>query len=496
LDVWTEILDSLKPKVNPQSFATWLQPCRMLPSSNSKMRIQVPNAEFEEMIASKWAAEILKLARDAGFHDVVYYREFEPPEPAKEPDAEEEDSYQPEPVPSGCPQLPEEAWPEAALQYREAIHRTTNAPDSFHLACFLTCAGAAFGRRIWTTVSEPIFPSMFTVLVGASGISRKGTSMKKAMRVFERADVSLEVVRAIDTAEGLIRSLVSFQGKDIEEKNRRPAIFHLSELRTFLNKAGKKGLENVIPRVCEALDGDKLESRSLISPATIPEPFIAGIAGSSKPYVKAFNRDDLEGGLGRRMIFIYGEPKRPIAKPPRPKEPHCSNVVSSLRAAVRYWQDNGPYELSMDKKADELWVAFFESELPKYLPEDEFLRVIGNGADHCCAKTALIAAGLSRSKHIREEHLKCGIAYAKYAIDCLRFVFDEYDVPRWVRDERKILESVRRRREGILRRRLQHNFKRLGASEFNKHIRGLLESKIIGQATDDRGREVLFYVEE
>jgi hypothetical protein len=495
-DVWQEVLAAAQPEINPLSFKTWLGPTRLLPSSNGKLRISVPNLEFKEWIEEHHGTTLLKAAKQKGFPKIEFYPEIAEPAPAFEVEEPEERSPQPELLSLGVPVLPEAAWPEAALQYREAIARTTNAPDSFHLGSFLAGIGAALGRRVWTTVSEPIFPSMFMVLVGSSGLSRKGTAMKKAMRIIEAANLPLEVLRSLDTAEGLVRSLLPAQGKDIEQQARRPVIFHMSELRTFLNKAGKKGLENVIPKLCEALDGDKLESNSIMSPGVIPEPFVAAVAGSSKPYVKAFRRDDLEGGLGRRMIFVYGEPKRRIAKPPRPAEPHYSNTVAAVRSAVRFWIDNGPYEMDLTPAADKQWVGFFEEELPKYLPEDEFLQTIGNGADHACMKVALIAAALDRSRKIDLKHILAGVAFAKYAVDCLRFVFDEYDVPRWVRDERKILEAVQKRPKGIRRRRLQQNFKRLGAEEFNRHVRALIESRLVRQDFDERGGAVLWYVEE
>lgn len=494
-DVWQAVLAAAKSEINPQSFKTWLEPTRLMPSSNGKLRVLVPTHEFKDWIEEHHGSKLAKEARRQGFAEIEFFPEIVEPLPKIEVEEPEEKS--PEPIlPGGVPVLPDAAWPEAALQYREAIARTTNAPDSFHLGSFLAAVGAAFGRKIWTTVSEPVFPSLFVVLVGSSGLSRKGTAMKKAMRVIDAARVPLEVLRSIDTAEGLIRSLLPVQGKDVELPGRRPAIFHLSELRTFLNKAGKKGLENVIPKLCEALDGDRLESRSIVSPGVVPEPFVSAVAGSSKPYVKAFNRDDLEGGLGRRMVFVYGEPKRPIAKPPRPSEPQYSNTVSVVRSAVNFWMDNGPYEMDMTPEADKLWVGFFEEELPKYLPEDEFLRVIGNGADHCCLKTALISAGIERSRKIELKHMMAGVAFAKYAIDCLRFVFDEYDVPRWVRDERKILEAIQKRPEGIRRRRLQHNFKRLSAEEFNRHLKALIESRLVQQIYDDAGRATLCYLED
>src|SRR5690348_9929500 len=49
-NVWESILSSVEPSINPQSYQTWLKPTRLLPSSNGKLRIEVPNPEFIEYI--------------------------------------------------------------------------------------------------------------------------------------------------------------------------------------------------------------------------------------------------------------------------------------------------------------------------------------------------------------------------------------------------------------------------------------------------------------
>ncbi len=376
---------------------------------------------------------------------------------------------------AGTPKVPKGAWPAMAAEYREVIAPTTNAPDSFHLASFLTAVGAALGRSIFVTISEPIYPSLWTVLVGEAGLSRKGTAMKKATRLVRAAAPELETFRSIDSAEGLAKTLAPIQGKDVDQDKRQPAIFHLSELRTFLDKAGKKGLENLIPRMCEVYDGDPLEGRSVSSPVQVPEPFAAVIAGSSKPYVQSFRRADLEGGFGSRMAFVWGVSKKPIAKPPKPQDPQYSNLIIDLKQAIRFWRDKGSTEFSMTPEADRLWVGFYEEELPKYRPEDDFLRILTNRSEHFAIKVAMIAAALDLKHVIEARHLACGIQFARFCIDSLRFVFDDYDLPRWVRDERAIVEAVKKRPEGIQRRRLHMNFSRLGAEQFNRHIKALCD---------------------
>lgn len=84
-DLWQEILGEVRPDVNPQSFKTWLEPTRLLPSSNGKLRVQVPTSEFKEWIEEHHLPLLLKAAKKRGVNGIHLSTETE----AKAADATE-----------------------------------------------------------------------------------------------------------------------------------------------------------------------------------------------------------------------------------------------------------------------------------------------------------------------------------------------------------------------------------------------------------------------
>lgn len=77
MNPWQQILNYLKPRVNPQSYLTWLRPTRLSHVDGDTLFVKVPNGEFDEWIPDKFgtliaeALEQLKL----GLTRVAFHRE-------------------------------------------------------------------------------------------------------------------------------------------------------------------------------------------------------------------------------------------------------------------------------------------------------------------------------------------------------------------------------------------------------------------------------------
>jgi len=74
MNVWQEVLNYLKTKVNTQSYQTWLRPTRLSHADKDTLVVRVPNREFQEWIQEHYTA----LVRDAlerlhlGYQQVSY----------------------------------------------------------------------------------------------------------------------------------------------------------------------------------------------------------------------------------------------------------------------------------------------------------------------------------------------------------------------------------------------------------------------------------------
>jgi len=56
--IWQTVLQSLKEKVNPQSFETWIKPIKPLSLENNELKVQVPNRFFQDWIQDNYLSLI------------------------------------------------------------------------------------------------------------------------------------------------------------------------------------------------------------------------------------------------------------------------------------------------------------------------------------------------------------------------------------------------------------------------------------------------------
>jgi chromosomal replication initiator protein len=80
MNAWQEILTYLKPKVNTQSYQTWLRPTRLSHAANTTLFVRVPNREFQEWIQENYGTFIREALEslDLGIEQVSYVFEENP----------------------------------------------------------------------------------------------------------------------------------------------------------------------------------------------------------------------------------------------------------------------------------------------------------------------------------------------------------------------------------------------------------------------------------
>jgi chromosomal replication initiator protein len=66
MNAWQEILNYIKPKLNPQSYQTWLRPTRLSHAEKATLVVRVPNREFQEWIQEHYGGLILEALSHTG----------------------------------------------------------------------------------------------------------------------------------------------------------------------------------------------------------------------------------------------------------------------------------------------------------------------------------------------------------------------------------------------------------------------------------------------
>ncbi|MDE2020256.1 MAG: DUF3987 domain-containing protein [Patescibacteria group bacterium] len=480
MDAWQNILETLKPKINAKSFETWLKPCRMLPSSNGKMRLEVPNLQFEEIIREKWGKDISKLAVKGGFQKVEYYPEII--EPAHQPPAEEPEPEEEAPSPrrkdsAKCPQVPEEAWYGLSETYRKIIGPRVESSDNFHLACFMTMVGAALGKSVYMNVSRVVYPNLFTVIVGESAWGRKGVAMAPVFDLVPEINPGIIPFSDLASGEGLIRA-VSESLESAHEKSQASVLVTLDEYNMMLIKAKQKG-NTLIPSIKKTFDTPTvLEVPSSMKKVKIKNPPTFSMLAASEPDDLAdMDPRDVKGGLGNRNIYVPGESKDPNPRSTQPDLHEWLPLIEPLSSVLRFYGSKESTRLHWSPEAFPIWEKFYRSTRSRGA-DDPLIRKLA--ARHCVyvPKFAMIYAALDcESTHVAAKHINPAIALCDFLLDSLYHVFRNADVKPWVREEQDIVDYVRRK-NGVKLRPLRNRFHRMGSETFDRRMKYLISDEI------------------
>ena len=101
-------------------------------------------------------------------------------------------------------QFPEDLFYGVFETYRNSLEGRTPVPDAFAFATMKHIISASLGRRIHLTSQIPIYPNIYTGLIGESSTAHKGVSLTLANQVLQKADPNVMVLTKTSTEEGLI----------------------------------------------------------------------------------------------------------------------------------------------------------------------------------------------------------------------------------------------------------------------------------------------------
>lgn len=291
-------------------------------------------------------------------------------------------------------------------EYRDLMAPTSEAPDQFHLGASLTLAGAMMGRRVHAEyISQQLYGNLYTVLVGPSGTSRKDTAIKRALSVPQLQDGTVyirpayEIRRDVSSSEGIVSMLE-------ETPN---VLLYITELSALKANAVRKGTTTINDRLIEAWDTPhKLENLSKGAPKTATNPYLSIIAATQPGRLASGMTDeDIHSGFANRWLYIVGDGKSPIPRPPSMDRSRAWQLYMALYRQIERYPEGSA--LRMDTAAHDCWDAWYvRHRQPNQWSEDESAMRVRQ-AD-LVQKVALIYAVSEGAPLISVRHLEPAIA--------------------------------------------------------------------------------------
>lgn len=313
--------------------------------------------------------------------------------------------YEFEPPPESCFR----GW---VGEYRDAVAHTTEAGDAFHLATALTVIGGFMGRRAWCLYGgQRTYPSLFSVLVGSAGGSRKDSAVKRGIYA------SGIVGHGLNAMQGepyhLITDIGSSQALIANLAENEQVVVYLSELAKVTRNARRTGTSDIMPTLLQLWDcPNEIETVSLSARkegiGRAEAPFLSLIACIQPEILSIeFGAEDSESGLTSRLSYFCGTGKAdPLPDPPAPDPVEMQSLYSRL-ASIRH--DLKPaFGIPVDPDTRDIWAGFYRADRARRssnLAEDRIRTRLATKVK----RYALIYAVSERSPMVGRDHLLAGI---------------------------------------------------------------------------------------
>lgn len=202
--------------------------------------------------------------------------------------------------------------------------RNSEAPDSIHFWCGVSCIAGVLRRRVWIEESTfQIVPNFYVIIVAPPGIATKSTSADMAMRLLRRVDGVFFGPNSMTWQALTVALEESCQAVEYQDRILQMSCLTVSasELGVFL-KTKDDGLIDVLTEMWDgkqvawehrtktAHEGQKTRTQ-------IVNPWM-NILGCTTPAWMRRNCPAyiIEGGLTSRCVFIFANKKRQLVAYP------------------------------------------------------------------------------------------------------------------------------------------------------------------------------------
>jgi len=338
------------------------------------------------------------------------------------------------------PEPPEECFYGWVGQYRDIVAPTTEAADALHLGAILTACGAHIGRKVATELgSDPIYPTLYTVLVGATGWSRKETAMRRALDDLGRTPVGS--FQAASPAYQEVSDLTSAEGL-AEVMERTPnTLIRLSELTLLFSNMQRKGTTNLADQLIRLWDAPAQFQILRAKSATKVERPSLSILAATQPgrLADAMTHEHIISGFANRLVFVAGDAKPEMAEPSQIDRGALWELFRDFQDAVQRYPDGTV--LARAPETDARWNAWY-GEIRRQSADEE-LSAMRARHQALALKVALIYAVTDSADRIEAHHLEPAIAFVEWMWRNLLLLMKRWGVGHWSQIEQRIEETLR-----------------------------------------------------
>jgi hypothetical protein len=359
--------------------------------------------------------------------------------------------------------LPKVAWTGLIKRYRDLVAPCTEAPEAFHLGCFLPALGCLIGRRAWVCSPHKTFPNFYSLLVGPTAHARKSTAYQFSTRFVEDASYILGAktkrLNGLASVEGLAAAM-----RDAASAEPFRILCVEDEFKSLVTKSAQRAVSNIIPKVTELYNCPAtLEVNTKSDPIRVQEPFLCMMAATTRAWFEdSLSANDVSGGFLNRWLLFQGETEKLLPFPPPLDERAWDDFVLAVCLAV--WNAGGLYTFSPEAEA--VYDPFYRGARSRYRSEAT------SRIDLHAKMLGLVYAVLACHRQIEADDIESAIAVAEFCAQVAEPLAARLDISPQKRLEDRFLDLLK---AGPVGSREAYRTLHVSAGELGRAIHSLRE---------------------
>lgn len=377
---------------------------------------------------------------------------------------------------------PDECFRGWVARYLDQVAMATEASDAYHLGTAMTVAGAMMGRRAWMNYGgRPIYPNLFSVMIGSAGSSRKDSAVKLGVYADGILAYGRQAGDMTASQYRLIRDIGSSQALIDVLAEGVPVLAYISELARITRNSRRQGTADLLPTLLEAWDCPPVmetvsrASEKQANKGRAENPFLSMVACIQPEILsQEFGAEDSESGLTSRISYFCGAGKPdPLPDPVAPDGWEMRNLYQELSDARAALIPSAG--IQMDPGTKEMWTEFYVRDRVRpfaSLAEDKIRTRLGAKA----RKYALIYAASEFSRAVTVEHLGAGIALVEWEWAQIGRIAGDWGASVDNVLERKVIDALRGGPQPMWAIRERTRSPRWGATNVANVVRAMKEN--------------------
>lgn len=310
------------------------------------------------------------------------------------------------------------------------------ASAKIHKWVAISIVASALERKVWMNRGfYLLFPNLYTIIVGQSGLVKKSTSTAIGINLLRELK-GLSLLSERMTATSFLRQMseshkqFEYQGKKVSQSS---VTAYASELRVFMEEVFGSMSELLTTFFdCQPNDPSKpWKYRNIKDGETLVFGPCLNILGASTPawLTRCISPEDMEGGFASRCIFVaeLGAPETPVAWPEMTIDLNDKRIKLTEDLKRIY---NIVGVVHVEQQAKDFFEKWYINHTKEVIPKNadsRFAGYLGRKGDQILKLAMIKSVAQGDDLIVKEPHIKWALEALEELEPSMKYVFDTYD---------------------------------------------------------------------